>query len=65
MTLHKNEARKNNYIQRHKKNEDWTKDGIKTPGFYARWVLWNKKTVKDSVDDLNKKFNNVNFKLSN
>jgi hypothetical protein len=45
--------------------ETWTKDGIKTPGFYARWVLWNKKSVKDSVDDLNKKFKNVNFILKN
>ena len=43
--------------------ETWTKDGIKTPGFYARWVLWNKQTLKGSVDDLNKKLKDITFKL--
>ena len=28
MTQHKNEARKNRYIQRHKKNESWGSSGI-------------------------------------
>ena len=65
-TLHKDPERKERYINRHKgMGETWTQDGIKTPGVYARWVLWNKKTVKDSVADLNKKFKNVNFKLAN
>ena len=41
----------------------WTKDGIKTPGFYARWVLWNKQTLKGSVDDSNKTFKDITFKL--
>ena len=62
-TLHKDPERKERYISRHKKNEDWGKAGIKTPGFYARWVLWNKPTLKGSVDDLNKKFKNVHFTL--
>ena len=42
MTQHKNPDRKSNYIRRHEKNENWSKDGIKTAGFYSRWVLWNK-----------------------
>ena len=54
-TLHKEPERKERYISRHKKNEDWTKAGIKTPGFYAKHVLWNKPTLKGSVDDLNRK----------
>ena len=62
-TKHKDEDRKRAYTQRHKKNEDWTKSGIKTPGFYAKHVLWNKPTLKASVDDLNKQFKNVNFVL--
>jgi len=24
--------------------EDWTKTGIKTAGFYSRWVLWSDRT---------------------
>ena len=62
-TLHKDPERKERYISRHKKNEDWTKSGIKTAGFYAKHVLWNKPTLKGSVDDLNKKFKNVHFTL--
>ena len=59
---HKNVQRKERYITRHEKNEDWTKSGIKSAGFYSRWVLWNKKTLKESVDDLNKKYKNITFK---
>ena len=64
-TLHKDPERKQRYIDRHKKNEDWTKTGIKTPGFYAKHVLWNKPSLKASVDDLNKKYKDVKFKLIN
>ena len=62
-TLHEDPERKERYIPRRKKKEDWTKAGIKTPGFYAKHVLWNKPTLKGSVDDLNKKFKDVTFKL--
>ena len=33
MTQHKNEARKNRYIARHKKNKNWGSTGITTTGF--------------------------------
>ena len=62
-TLHKDPERKQRYIDRHKKNEDWSLSGVKTPGFYAKHVLWNKPTLKGSVDDLNKKYKSVQFKL--
>ena len=62
-TIHKNPERKELYIQRHKKNEDWTKSGIDTAGYYSRWVLWNKKTLPDSIDNMNKKYKNIHFKL--
>ena len=54
-TIHKNDERKQLYIKRHSKNEDW--NNIKSGGFYARWVLWNKKTLKESISDINKRFN--------
>ena len=62
-TLHKDPERKQRYIDRHKKNEHWTLSGIKTPGFYAKHVLWNKPTLKSSVDDLNKKYKSFNVTL--
>jgi hypothetical protein len=52
---------KNRYINRHKDKEEWGLSGIKTPGFYAKNILWNKKTIQESVNDLNKKYNSVKF----
>ena len=63
MTQHKDEDRKQNYIARHKKREDWTKSGVDTAGFYAKHVLWNKDTLTKSVDNLNKRFKDINFKI--
>jgi len=60
-TIHKNPQVKSNYIARHKPREDWTDP--RTAGFYSRFVLWNKPTLKQSVDDLNKKYKNINFSL--
>ena len=62
-TKHKNTDRKERYIDRHKKNEDWTKSGVKTAGFYSKHVLWNKPTIKESIDDINKRFKNLNIKM--
>ena len=41
MTQHKDKARKQRYIDRHKKNENWGASGVKTPGFWAKNILWN------------------------
>ena len=62
-TTHKDKDRKQRYIDRHKKREDWGASGVDTAGFYSRWVTWNKDTLTKSVDDLNKKYKNINFKL--
>ena len=62
-TLHKDPERKQRYIQRHQNNEDWSKTGINTPGFYAKHVLWNKDTIQKSVTDLNKTYKDVKFVL--
>ena len=62
-TKHKDKDRKEAYIARHKKNEDWTKSGVKTAGFYSKHVLWNKPTLKESIDDINKRFKNLNIKM--
>lgn len=61
-TTHKDTERKERYIARHKKNEDWTKTGVDTAGFMSRWITWNKDTIEKSVQDLNKKYKDINFK---
>ena len=62
-TKHKDKDRKEAYIARHKAREDWTKSGAKTAGFYSKHVLWNKPTLKESIDDINKRFKNLNIKM--
>ena len=54
-TIHKDEVRKLKYVVRHQKRENWTKTGIDTPGFWSRWYLWNKPTLKASYEDIKKK----------
>jgi len=55
-TIHKDPDRKQRYIDRHKENEDWTKSGIDTAGFWSRWLLWNEPTLKDSIKEIEDKF---------
>jgi len=55
-TIHKDEARKQRYIKRHEKNEIWTKSGIDTAGWWSRWLLWNKPSIKESYEDIKKRF---------
>jgi hypothetical protein len=60
-TTHKNEERKERYIRRHRKNEDWT-DPL-TAGFYSRWLLWNLPNLEDSLKDMNDRFKNKNYRF--
>jgi hypothetical protein len=53
-TIHKNYNRKINYINRHKKNEDWN-DPL-TAGALSRWILWNKTSLENSLKDYIKRF---------
>jgi hypothetical protein len=54
-TLHHDEARKERYLNRHRKNEHWDKPD--TPGALSRYILCNKKTLKASLRDYKKRFN--------
>lgn len=55
-TIHKDDERKKLYIARHEKNENWTKSGIATAGFWSKHLLWNKKTINASLNDIKKTF---------
>jgi hypothetical protein len=56
-TQHKDEARKQRYINRHSAREDF--NDPETAGYYSRWILWNLPTIKASwnwvKNDLRKK----------
>jgi len=54
-TIHKDEARKQRYINRHQKNENW--NDINTAGAWSRWLLWNKPSTRASYSDIKSRFN--------
>jgi len=60
-TNHKDEERKERYIVRHRKRENW--DDINTAGYWSRWVLWSKPTLEESIRELNKKLKHRNIKV--
>ena len=60
-TIHKNDERKERYINRHKKNENW--NDIYTAGFWSKNILWNKKTITESIRDTNNRIKNINIKI--
>ena len=62
-TINRDPKRKEAYIRRHQKREDWDKSGVATPGFYAKNVLWNKTTVQASIRDMNDRFKGLRFTL--
>jgi hypothetical protein len=55
-TQHKDRQRQENYLTRHKHNETWTKSGVTSAGFWSRWLLWNKPSLKASIQDTEKRF---------
>ena len=53
-TIHKDPERKERYLTRHRKNENW-KDPT-TAGALSRWVLWNLPSFRESVEDYKRRF---------
>ena len=58
-TIHKDPERKNIYLDRHSKNENW--NNPLTAGFYARHILWNEPTITESIRDTNRRFLNLHI----
>lgn len=54
-TIHKDPERMKRYLKRHRKNEDW--NNPMSAGALSRWILWNKPSYKESVDDFIERFN--------
>jgi hypothetical protein len=53
-TKHGDEARRKRYDDRHKGRENW--NDPTTPGSLAKYILWNKPTIKESVFHFKKRF---------
>jgi hypothetical protein len=54
-TMHKDFDRMRLYLTRHRSRENWS--NMYTPGFWARWLLWNKPSMKDSIENIRQRFN--------
>jgi hypothetical protein len=54
-TKHKDEARKQRYMNRHKANENW--ENPMSAGSLSRYILWNKPTLRASITDYKTRFN--------
>ena len=54
-TKHKDKKRKTRYLTRHKKRENWS--NYMSAGALSRWILWNKKTLRESKADYKRRFN--------
>jgi hypothetical protein len=67
-TMHKDDARKQRYIARHGRRtsrERWSlaSGGLYTAGFWSRWLLWNKPSIKASVADMRSRFPSLRIKV--
>lgn len=55
-TIHKDEARKERYLDRHRKNENW--NDPQTPGSLSKHLLWGDTTsLQKNIQLFKKKFN--------
>jgi len=53
-TKHKDDERKQRYLDRHRANENWS--DYKSAGSLSKNILWNKTSVSASYNDYLKKF---------
>lgn len=51
---HNDEKKKDAYLARHRKNEDWS--NYLSRGSLSRYLLWNKTTLSASIADFKKRF---------
>jgi hypothetical protein len=52
---HKDDKIKKAYLARHKVNENWL--NYDSAGALSRWILWDKTSLKDSINSYKKRFN--------
>jgi Family of unknown function (DUF5754) len=48
-TIHKDKNRMERYLTRHKKRENWGRNGKYSAGFWSRWLLWSKPSFQAAL----------------
>ena len=59
-TINKDKERKQRYLTRHEKRENW--NDYMTAGSLSRWILWSKPTLKASISDYKRRFKLKTYK---
>lgn len=55
-TIHKDKARMRRYENRHRSRENWTRGGLDTAGFWAKWILWSRPSLPGAISHTASKF---------
>lgn len=56
-TIHKDPERMRRYLARHSRmGETWTKSGLRTAGFWSRWLLWSHPSMPEAKKYMTKRF---------
>lgn len=53
-TKHRDESRRQRYLKRHSRNENWRNK--KSAGALSRYILWNKPSLRASLADYRRRF---------
>ena len=61
-TQHGDTKRRESYLARHRPNQDWSKGGVGTAGFWSRYLLWNKPSIRGAARALASKGLQVSVK---
>ena len=61
-TMHRDEALRQAYIARHSKPENWNRDGVMTPGWLSRYLLWEKPTLNRAIAAASRMYPDVTFR---
>ena len=63
-TSHGDEDRRAAYLLRHESKENLTVKGMESAGFWARWLLWNKPSLRASAADVRRRFSSLSVVIS-
>ena len=56
-TIHKDPERMKRYLVRHRRgHEKWGMNGVRTAGFWSRWLLWSEPTLEGAKKLIRKRF---------
>lgn len=55
-TIHKDPKRMRRYIDRHARmGENWRVTGMNSAGFWSRWLLWSKPSLKAAIASVSRR----------